>query len=68
MNMSRLNPKDPPMVFMPPNDTAHDIYSLSDYLKEFNSDMYQDIQLDQLVFDSLQRWPYLFSLVMSEED
>lgn len=66
--MSRLNPDAPPMIFMPPSDMAHDIYSLSDHLKEFNSDMYQDIQLDQQVFDSLQRWPYLFSLVMSEED
>lgn len=68
IRMSRLNPDDPPMIFMPPSDMAHDIYSLSDHLKGFNSEMYQDIQQDQLIFDSLQRWPYLFSLIISEEN
>ncbi|MDX1669022.1 MAG: hypothetical protein R3194_06375 [Limnobacter sp.] len=66
--MSRLNLDDPPHLFMPPVDMAHDIYSLSDTLTEFNSDLYQDIQSDQRVFDSFQRWPYLFSLAMPEQD
>lgn len=63
-----LDPNSPPPFVLPPSDQAHDIYSLSNQLEGFDHDLYQDIQSDQRVFDSLQRWPYLFGLVTATED
>lgn len=62
-----IDPEAPPHLFSPPTDQAHDIYSLSAHLKSFNYDLYQDIQQDQGVFDSLQRWPYLFGIAMPDQ-
>jgi hypothetical protein len=62
--MAQFNPADPPALFMPPADLAHDIYALSAQLEGFDYNMYQDIQQDQAVYDSFQRWPFLFSLAM----
>lgn len=62
--MAKFNPQDPPALFMPPADLAHDIYALSAQLEGFDYNMYQDIQQDQAVYDSFQRWPFLFSLAM----
>ena len=50
---------------MPPADMAHDIYALSSQLKGFDHNMYQDIQQDQAVYDSFQRWPFLFGIAMA---
>ncbi|NJM31840.1 MAG: hypothetical protein HC848_01805 [Limnobacter sp.] len=62
--MPKLNPSAPPALFLPPTDQAHDIYALSAQIEGFDYLMYQDIQQDQHIFDSLQRWPYLFSLAI----
>jgi hypothetical protein len=53
--------EDLPQLFMPPVDLAHDIYALSSQFEGFDHAVYQDIQQDQAVYDSFQRWPYLFS-------
>lgn len=63
--MAQFNPKDPPALFMPPADLAHDIYALSAQLEGFDYNMYQDIQLDQAIYDSFQRWPFLFGIAMN---
>lgn len=63
-----LDPDSPPPLVTPPADMAHDIYSLSDHLEGFEYEFYQDIQSNQRVYDSLQRWPYLFGLVMTDDD
>lgn len=63
--MAQFNPNDPPALFMPPADMAHDIYALSAQLEGFDYNMYQDIQLDQAIYDSFQRWPFLFSIAMA---
>lgn len=62
-----LDPLAPPHLFAPPTDQAHDIYSLSAQLGGFDYDLYQDIQQDQHVFDSLQRWPYLFGIAVPDQ-
>lgn len=64
--LKELEPFDattPPQFFMPPIDQAIDIYALSDQLSNFDHYLYQDIQEDGFLYDSLQRWPYLFYLV-----
>ncbi|GLR25492.1 BcsR/BcsP family cellulose biosynthesis protein [Limnobacter litoralis] len=63
-----FDPDSPPFIFMPPVDTAHDIYTLSAQLEGFDHNMYQDIQYDQAVFDSFQRWPFLFQLAMNPQN
>jgi hypothetical protein len=63
--MSRFDPKDPPKIFMPPTDMAHDIYALSAQLEGFDHNLYQDIHHDQAIYDSFQRWPFLFNIAMS---
>ncbi|HEX5484919.1 MAG TPA: BcsR/BcsP family cellulose biosynthesis protein [Limnobacter sp.] len=63
-----FDPNSPPLIFMPPVDTAHDIYALSAQLEGFDHNMYQDIQYDQAVFDSFQRWPFLFQLAMNPQN
>lgn len=63
--MANFNPQDPPALFMPPADMAHDIYALSAQLEGFDHNMYQDIQQDQAVYDSFQRWPFLFGIAMA---
>lgn len=65
--MPHFNPEDPPALFAPPLDLAHDIYALSSQLEGFDHAMYQDIAQDQAVYDSFQRWPYVFGLVMNDE-
>lgn len=62
-----FDPHDPPALFMPPADMAHDIYSLSAQLNGFDHNMYQDIQYDQAVYDSFQRWPFLFGIAMASQ-
>lgn len=62
--MAQFNPEHPPALFMPPADLAHDIYALSAQLEGFDYNTYQDIQQDAAVYDSFQRWPFLFSLAM----
>jgi hypothetical protein len=49
---------------MPPTDHAHDLYALSAYIQGFEHVMYQDIQQDHAMYDSLQRWPYLFGTAL----
>ncbi len=63
--MAEFNPSDPPALFMPPADKAHDIYALSAQVEGFDHNMYQDIKQDQATYDSFQRWPFLFSIAMS---
>jgi hypothetical protein len=53
-----------PVLFMPPADHAHDLYALSAYIQGFEHVMYQDIQQDHAMYDSLQRWPYLFGTAL----
>lgn len=65
INMAQFNPQDPPALFMPPTDMAHDIYALSAQLEGFDYNMYQDIQHDQAAYDSFQRWPFLFGISMA---
>ena len=55
--MAQFDPNTPPALFMPPADMAHDIYALSAQLEGFDHNMYQDIQRDQAMYDSFQRWP-----------
>ena len=62
-----FDPDSPPVLFMPPIDLAHDIYALSAQLEGFNYNMYQDIQYDQAVYDSFQRWSYLFQIAMAAQ-
>ncbi|MDH4395640.1 MAG: hypothetical protein QE278_08170 [Limnobacter sp.] len=66
--MAQFDPESPPALFTPPMDLAHDIYALGTQIKGFDHATYQDIQHDQVVYDSFQRWPYLFSLVMTDEE
>lgn len=66
--MQEFDPQKPPALFMPPVDLAHDIYALSTQIEGFDHTMYQDIQHDQAVYDSFQRWPFLFSVVMALSD
>jgi hypothetical protein len=63
--MSDFDPKLPPHIFMPPMDIAHDIYSLTLQTKGFDHLTYQDIQQDKSVYDSFQRWPYLFNITLA---
>lgn len=63
--MAHFDPTEAPALFMPPIDLAHDIYALSAQLEGFDHNLYQDIQQDQAVYDSFQRWPFLFSIVMA---
>jgi hypothetical protein len=63
--MAEFDPNTPPTLFMPPADMAHDIYALSAQLEGFDHNMYQDIQQDQAVYDSFQRWPFLFGIAMA---
>lgn len=63
--MSEFDPSLPPQIFMPPIDIAHDIYSLALQAKGFDHLTYQDIQQDKSVYDSFQRWPYLFSITLA---
>ncbi|MEQ9106518.1 MAG: hypothetical protein RLO04_03535 [Limnobacter sp.] len=60
-----FDPHAPPALFMPPADMAHDIYALSAQFNGFDHNMYQDIQYDQAVYDSFQRWPFLFGIAMA---
>ncbi len=41
--------------------TAHDIYILSQLVPGLDWRTYQDIQNDQAMYDSFQRWPFLFA-------
>lgn len=66
--MAQFDPESPPQLFLPPLDMAHDIYALSNHIEGFDHAMYQDIQHDQNIYDSFQRWPYLFGLVMHDPD
>lgn len=63
--MAQFDPNTPPALFMPPADMAHDIYALSAQLEDFDHNMYQDIQQDQAMYDSFQRWPFLFGIAMA---
>lgn len=54
-----------PILFMPPIDMAHDIYALAIQTKGFDHNLYQDIQHDKAVYDSFQRWPYLFGITLA---
>ncbi|WP_370260865.1 BcsR/BcsP family cellulose biosynthesis protein [Limnobacter sp.] len=63
--MAEFDPQSPPAMFLPPADLAHDIYALSAQLEGFDHHMYQDIQQDQAVYDSLQRWPFLFNVTVA---
>ncbi len=64
--LERFNSSTPPRFFMPPIDHAIDIYALSDQLPNFDHYLYQDIQEDSFLYDSLQRWPYLFALLIKK--
>lgn len=66
--MNTFDPNSPPVIFMPPIDMAHDIYALASQLEGFDHNLYQDIQQDQAVYDSFQRWPYLFSVALANRD
>ncbi len=57
-----------PPVFMPPIDLAHDIYSLAAQLEGFDHNLYQDIQYNQALYDSFQRWPRLFRLLIEHDE
>lgn len=65
--MNHFKPNQPPAIFMPPIDTAHDIYALALHAKGFDHVLYQDIQQDKSVYDSFQRWPYLFALTLADD-
>lgn len=65
--MANFDPSQPPVLFLPPADMAHDIYALSSQLEGFDHNMYQDIQLDQAIYDTLQRWPFLFQITMDHK-
>ena len=63
--MREFDPNSPPALFMPPIDMAHDIYALAAQISGFDHNQYQDIQHDKAVYDSLQRWPYLFTVTLA---
>ncbi len=58
---------EPPPIIMPPVDLAHDVYALASEIEGFQMETYQDIQHDQNVYDSFQRWPYLFMHALSNQ-
>ena len=46
--------------------TATDIFSLGQQIEGFDWRAYQDIQNDQAMYDSFQRWPFLFALALDK--
>jgi hypothetical protein len=52
--------------FMPIASTATDIFALGTQVEGFDWASYQDIQNDQAMYDSFQRWPFLFALAMNK--
>jgi hypothetical protein len=53
-------------LLMPIAITATDIFSLGAQVDDFQWAHYQDIQNDQAMYDSFQRWPFLFALAMNK--
>ena len=61
-NTTDLSNKTEPLTA---NNPARDILTLSQQIPALDAMRYEDFQRDQAMFDSFQRWPYLFSLAMT---